>query len=52
VLSRFEFRAMSPVFDTSEFTVAGRPEPDGKTIQLWAKGPGEVLAMSANATVV
>jgi 3-methylfumaryl-CoA hydratase len=51
VLSHFEFRALSPIFDTSDFKVAGRPEPDGKTIQLWAKGPGDVLAMSAIATL-
>jgi 3-methylfumaryl-CoA hydratase len=51
VLSHFEFRALSPIFDTSEFRIAGRPDTDGKTIQLWAEGPGEVLAMSAVATV-
>jgi 3-methylfumaryl-CoA hydratase len=52
VLSHFEFRALSPIFDTSEFRIEGTPERDGKTIRLWAKGPGDVLAMSAIATVV
>jgi 3-methylfumaryl-CoA hydratase len=51
-LSHFEFRALSPIFDTSDFHIAGMPQPDGKTIQLWAKGPGDVLAMSAIATIV
>jgi 3-methylfumaryl-CoA hydratase len=52
VLSRFEFRALSPIFDTSEFRIAARLEPDGKTVQLWAKGPGDVLAMRAIATII
>jgi len=37
VLTRFEFRAVSPIFDTNSFVVAGEPDSGGKTIQLWAK---------------
>lgn len=48
-VTRFEFRAVSPIFDTGAFTVAGSPEPDGKTIRLWAKNASGALAMTATA---
>lgn len=48
-VTRFEFRAVSPIFDTAAFTVAGKPEADGKTIRLWAKAASGALAMSATA---
>ncbi len=48
-VTRFEFRAVSPIFDTGAFTVAARPEPDGKTIRLWAKDGSGALAMTATA---
>jgi 3-methylfumaryl-CoA hydratase len=48
-VARFEFRAVSPLFDTEPFTVGGKPEGDGRTISLWAAGPGNSLAMSATA---
>jgi 3-methylfumaryl-CoA hydratase len=51
VVTRFEFRAVSPIFDTGAFSVCGKPEDDGKTIRLWAKGPAGVLAMTAAAIV-
>jgi 3-methylfumaryl-CoA hydratase len=49
-LARFEFRAVSPLFDTSPFKLCGRPEGDGKTISLWATDAGGGLAMTAAAT--
>jgi 3-methylfumaryl-CoA hydratase len=52
VVTRFEFRAVSPIFDTGPFTVCGRPESDGKTIRLWAKDQAGALAMTAAASVL
>ena len=49
-VTRFEFRAMSPLFDTSPFRVCGKPESDGKTIPLWATDARGGLAMTAKAT--
>lgn len=51
VVTRFEFRAVSPIFDTGNFSVCGKPEDDKKTIRLWAKGPAGALAMTATAIV-
>ena len=51
VLKTFTFRAVSPLFDTNDFTVCGTPSPDGKTIQLWARGHDGALAMEATATL-
>ncbi len=31
-LSKFEFRAVRPIFDIAPFRVHGRPEADGKTL--------------------
>ncbi|WP_137896417.1 MaoC family dehydratase N-terminal domain-containing protein [Ramlibacter sp. 2FC] len=46
-VARFEFKAVSPLFDTEPFTVAGRV--DGQDARLWARGPQGQLAMSASA---
>jgi 3-methylfumaryl-CoA hydratase len=51
-MARFEFRAVSPIFDGADFTVNGHPEPDGKTIRLWAAGPRSELAMTATALLI
>ena len=51
VVTRFEFRAVSPIFDTGAFSVAGRPEGDGTTVRLWAKDTAGALAMTATASV-
>ena len=45
----FEFKAVSPLFDTAPFTVAGRLEGDQRTAHLWARGPEGHLAMQASA---
>jgi 3-methylfumaryl-CoA hydratase len=51
VVTRFEFRALSPIFDTGGFSVCGKPENDGKIIRLWAKDQAGALAMTATASV-
>jgi len=52
-VTRFQFRAVNPLFDNSSFAVCGRPEDgDAKTIALWAKGGDGRLAMDATATIV
>ncbi|WP_433705304.1 FAS1-like dehydratase domain-containing protein [Paraburkholderia sacchari] len=43
----FEFKAVSPLFDTAPFTVNGKLE--GGTAHLWARGPEGQLAMQASA---
>jgi 3-methylfumaryl-CoA hydratase len=47
-IASFEFKAVSPLFDTAPFTVAGRV--DGQDARLWARGPQGQLAMTASAT--
>ena len=46
-LKRFDFKALSPLFDTAPFTIAGKPSETG--LSLWAETPGGGLAMSAEA---
>ncbi len=46
-IASFEFKAVSPLFDTAPFTVAGRIE--GDAARLWARGPQGQLAMQARA---
>lgn len=47
-ISSFEFKAVSPLFDTAPFTVAGCV--DSRDARLWARGPQGTLAMTASAT--
>ncbi|WP_025602096.1 FAS1-like dehydratase domain-containing protein [Burkholderia sp. WSM2230] len=42
----FEFKALSPLFDTAPFTVNGKLE--GHAASLWARGPQGQLAMQAS----
>jgi 3-methylfumaryl-CoA hydratase len=51
IVTRFEFRAVSPIFDTGAFSVCGKPEDDGKIIHLWAKDQSGGTAMTATASV-
>lgn len=46
-VSSYEFRAVSPLFDTAAFGLMGRR--DGETAELWASNPDGRLAMSAKA---
>jgi len=48
-IERFEFRAKRPIFDVHPFFVCGEPQPDGKTIRLWARDHEGGLAMEASA---
>ncbi len=45
-IASFQFRALSPIFDTAPFTVAGRPDDDdGQAADLWIVNPQGKLAM-------
>lgn len=46
-IKRFDFRAVSPIFDTTPHHISGRRA--GNTIELWATTSSGALAMSANA---
>jgi 3-methylfumaryl-CoA hydratase len=50
-IQSFDFRAVSPLFDTASFSVHARPDGDGKTIQCWATNHRGELAMQAVATL-
>ncbi len=50
VVSAFEFRAVSPVFDTDAFTVHGGANEDG-SIHLWVRRHDGALAMDGTATL-
>ena len=45
----FEFKAISPLFDTAHFDICGRL--DGDLATLWARGPQGQLAIQATATL-
>jgi 3-methylfumaryl-CoA hydratase len=49
-VARFEFRAVSPLFDTAPFGVCGAPQGDNG-IRLWAKNASGGLAMDATAAI-
>lgn len=51
-MTRFAFRAVSPLFDIAPFSICGKPGADGQTVQLWAKYGDAALAMIANATLM
>ena len=48
-LAAFEFRAVRPLFDGRPFFACG--EPQGKTIDLWARDHEGALCMQARATI-
>jgi len=49
-IERFQFRALRPICDLNPFFVCGEPQPDGKTIRLWARDHEGAVAMEASAT--
>lgn len=51
LLQSFEFRAVSPIFDTASFSVHARPDDDGLTLQCWAANHQGELAMQAVAVL-
>jgi len=50
-VTRFDFRAMRPVFDLHPFTVCGQPAADGASVALWIRDHEGALAMDATATL-
>ncbi len=48
-LTRFDYRAVRPLFDTRPFTIAGEPASGGASAKLWALDPEGALAMTATA---
>jgi len=48
-VTRFSFRAVSPVFDLAPFSVCGRPE--GDSVKLWVRNAAGGLAMEATAAI-
>lgn len=50
MLTSFQFRAVSPVFDIAPFSVCGKPTNEGSAATLWAETEAGALAMEAQAT--
>jgi len=50
-VTRYEFRAARPVFDTHPFQVCGEPAADGRSVRLWVKDHNGALAMEAAASI-
>ena len=50
IVTKFQFRAVSPIFDIEPFTVCGHPE--GDTVNLWAAQANGNLAMTASASLL
>ena len=48
---RFDYRAISPLFVGTPFTVNGSLSPDGRTLRLWTAGAAGQLAMEASAEI-
>jgi len=51
VVTRYEFRAMRPVFDIHPFWVCGEPQSDGKTVTLWVRDHEGAQNMVATAEI-
>jgi 3-methylfumaryl-CoA hydratase len=49
-LRRFDFKAVSPLFDSQPFTLCGRPDGD-RRFALWARDVDGALAMQASAEI-
>jgi 3-methylfumaryl-CoA hydratase len=50
-VTRFSFRALSPLFDTAPFRICGTPESGQKTVALWARSESGALATTATAAI-
>jgi 3-methylfumaryl-CoA hydratase len=48
-VTRYQFRAVRPLFDIHPFDVCGEPAGDDKSVRLWAKHHEGWLAMEATA---
>ena len=51
VITAFSFRAVSPLFDTTDFSVCGTREPGDKRVRLWARNSAGGIAMDGEATL-
>ena len=49
-LSRFDYRAVGPLFDTAPFIIAGQPAGDGVSARVWAANREGELAMEGTAS--
>jgi len=50
-VTRYQFKAMRPVFDIHPFWVCGEPQADGKTVKLWVRDHEGAQNMVATAEV-
>ena len=50
-LATFRFKALRPTFDGRPMRVNGAPQPDGKTVHLWAQDHEGWLTMDATAVL-
>ncbi len=50
-VAAFRFKAVRPTFDGRPLKVNGAPQPDGKTVKLWAQDHEGWLTMDATATL-
>ncbi|MBL8362828.1 MAG: MaoC family dehydratase N-terminal domain-containing protein [Rubrivivax sp.] len=48
-VATFRFKAVRPTYDLHPFRVNGAPQPDGKTVRLWAQDHDGWLTMDATA---
>lgn len=48
-VAAFSFKAVRPTFDLHRFKVSGAPQPDGKSVRLWASDHEGYLTMEATA---
>ena len=47
-VTRYDYRALSPLFDTEPMSVNGQPSADGSSAELWTASAQGHLAMSAS----
>ncbi len=50
-VATYVFKAVRPTFDLHPFRVNGAPQPDGKSVRLWAQDHEGWLTMDASATL-
>jgi 3-methylfumaryl-CoA hydratase len=48
-LTRFEFRALKPLYDTGSFFTCGLPDPGSRTANLWTRDAAGAATMEATA---
>ena len=48
-MTRFDFKALRPVFDGTRLRLHGQPAPDGRSVNLWVEDHEGCMAMQATA---